>query len=65
MEKLINAYQNLSTIRESLNDAHAARRVAEEERNGLYEKAYLEELKGEADYRSLFVSRLTEEIARE
>jgi hypothetical protein len=44
---------------------HAERRLAEEERNGLYENAYLQELKGESDYRAQFVKRLNEEIARE
>jgi hypothetical protein len=39
--------------------------LAEEERNGLYQYVYLQEVKAESDYRALWVSRLKEEIALE
>ena len=38
--------------------------VVNQQRNSAYTEAYLEELKGEADYRATYVSRIKEEMAK-
>ena len=54
-EALIAKNNEMNDMYAAMDHAHAARRMAEEERNGLYQKAYVDELKGEADYRAAFV----------
>jgi hypothetical protein len=63
--QLRKANKSMNNLQKEVDDLHTARRVAEEARNTLQFKAVVEELKGEADYRALFVSRLNEEVAAE
>jgi len=65
VDELKEARNEQNAIQKKIDRDVTERSLKEEERNGLYQYAYLQEVKAESDYRALWVSRLKEEIAKE
>lgn len=57
--------QNVQQNDSAIWALHQARDAVQSQRDSLEQKSFVEELKGESDYRALFVQRLTAEITAE
>lgn len=58
-------YGNVTANESEIHRMHKQRDAVQSERDGLEQSSFIAELKGESDYRALFVSRLQEGITTE